>query len=109
LISATWDVGMHKGTKQMLLGNSISFSWTNQVHQIVKEGEDFGGIKNGICLFSLLACFSFLFFFSFYIASDNQVFPKKNTFLCVRTREKFIVFEKLDCNLQYRTFSFLSL
>jgi hypothetical protein len=36
------------------------------------------------------------------IASDNQVFQKL-TFLCVKTR-KFIVFEKLDCNLQYHEF-----
>jgi hypothetical protein len=34
-----------------------------------------------------------------YIASDNQVL--KINFLCVKTRRKFIVFEKLECNLQY--------
>jgi hypothetical protein len=39
----------------------------------------------------------------FILARDNQVFQKNKLFLCVKTRGKFIVFEKLDCNLLYNT------
>jgi hypothetical protein len=36
---------------------------------------------------------------SIHIASyDNQVFPKINFFMC-KNKGKFIVFEKLDCQL----------